>query len=228
MNDPEGAILQRDMRTYAVATHLPGGVVTPEDLELIAHVCRKYSIPMLKITSGQRIALSGIEPGDVAHVLSDLGPLAKPEIAPCVKFVQACLGTDMCRYGSQDSIALAREADKKFRSLSFPSKIKIGVSGCPRSCGLSHSRDIGIMGTNRGWTVFFGGNGGARPRLGDLIARDLTSGEALDCAVRLAEYYKKNAKPGERTARFMERIGEETLKTDILPVLPSLKYQDAG
>ncbi|WAC05893.1 MAG: NAD(P)/FAD-dependent oxidoreductase [Methanoregula sp.] len=225
-NSPEGAILQRDGRTYAVVTRIPAGMVTPDDLEKIARVGRKYQVPMLKITSGQRIALIGIEPDNVQHVIHELGPLAKPETAPCVKFVQACLGTDMCRYGNQNSIGLARAMDGQFRDQTFPAKIKIGVSGCPRSCGESHTRDIGIMGTNKGWTVFFGGNGGTRPRFADLIARNLPEAEALDCAQRLAEYYRSRAKPHERTARFMERIGIDTLKSDLLTLLPYIPVDE--
>lgn len=220
MTDVTGAILQRDGRTYAVTTRIPAGIVTPEDLEKIAKIGRKYRVPVLKITSGQRIALAGLEPGDVQKVIDELGSLAKPEAAPCVKFVQACLGTDMCRYGNQDSIALARAVDERLKDRTFPAKVKIGISGCPRSCGESHTRDIGILGTNKGWTVLFGGNGGNRPRFGDVIARNLSAADALDCAERLLEYYRANAKPHERTARFMERIGMETLKSDLLALLP--------
>jgi NAD(P)H-nitrite reductase large subunit len=221
----EGAILQRDGRTYAVVTRIPAGMVAPDDLEKIAKVGRKYRIPILKITSGQRIALIGIEPDNVQNVIHELGPLAKPETAPCVKFVQACLGTDMCRYGNQDSIGLARALDGQFRDQVFPAKIKIGVSGCPRCCGESHTRDIGIMGTNKGWTVFFGGNAGTRPRFADLIARDLLATEALDCAQRLADYYRSRAKPHERTARFMERVGIDTLKSELLTLLPYIPVE---
>jgi NAD(P)H-nitrite reductase large subunit len=207
---------------------MPAGMTTPEELEKIAGVARKYRIPVLKITSGQRFILAGIDPGDVSCVLDELGPLARPETEPCVKFVQACLGTDMCRFGNQVSIALALAVDRQFRDQVFPAKVKIGVSGCPRCCGESHTRDIGIMGTNRGWTVLFGGNGGTRPRFGDVIARDLSAAEVLDCTQRLGEYYRAHAKPRERTARFMERVGLETLKSELLPLLPyiSVKHAD--
>src|SRR5665647_1226931 len=107
----EGAILQRDGRTWAVTTRIPAGIVTPEQLVTIARVGRKYQVPILKITSGQRILFAGLELEDVSRVIADLGSLAKPESAPCVKFVQACLGTDMCTYGKQDSIGLARAID---------------------------------------------------------------------------------------------------------------------
>jgi NAD(P)H-nitrite reductase large subunit len=221
----EGAILQRDGRTWAVTTRIPAGIVTPEQLETIARVGRKYHIPLLKITSGQRIVLAGLEPDDVSRVIADLGPMAKPETAPCVKFVQACLGTDMCTYGKQDSIGLACAIDEAFKDQTFPAKIKIGVSGCPRCCSESHTRDIGIMATPKGWTIFFGGNAGTRPRFGDFIARDLTSNEVVDCTRRLAEYYRSHANPHERTARFMERIGIDTLKSELLTFIPYIPVE---
>jgi NAD(P)H-nitrite reductase large subunit len=180
---------------------------------------------MLKITSGQRFALIGLEPGDVADVFQELGPLAQPESAPCVKFVQACLGTEMCRYGNQDSIGLARALEERFRDQTFPAKIKIGVSGCQRCCGESQIRDLGIMGTNRGWTVFFGGNAGRKARIGDIVASDLTAAEVMDCAGRLLEYYQRNAHAKERTARFIERIGMETLKSELLTLLPYIQIE---
>jgi NAD(P)H-nitrite reductase large subunit len=225
MTDPKGAIRQRDGMTYAVVTRMPAGIVTPDDLENVAGVARKYKVPILKITSGQRIALVGLAPENVQKAMDDLGPLAKPETAPCVKFVQACLGTEMCKYGNQDSLGLAKSVDKRFKDQTFPAKIKIGISGCPRCCGESHTRDIGIMGTNRGWTVLFGGNGGTRPRFGDSIARDLTTGDALDCAQRLAGYYRTYAKTHERTARFMERVGMDTLKSELLTLLPYIPLE---
>jgi len=224
-NTTEGAILQRDGRTWAVATRIPAGIVTPEQLEIIAEVGRKYHVPLLKITSGQRILFAGIEPDDVSGVIADLGPLAKPEAAPCVKFVQACVGTDMCKYGKKDSIGLARAIEDMFKDQTFPAKIKIGVSGCPRCCSESHTRDIGIMATPKGWTISFGGNAGTRPRFGDPIAQDLTANDVVDCAQRLAEYYRSHAKPHERTARFMERIGLDTLKSDLLPFLPYIPIE---
>jgi NAD(P)H-nitrite reductase large subunit len=221
----EGAILQRDGRTWAVTTRIPAGIVTPEQLETIAKVGRKYHVPILKITSGQRILLAGLEPENVPKLITDLGPLAKPETAPCVKFVQACLGTDMCKYGKQDSIELARAIDDVFKTQTFPAKIKIGVSGCPRCCSESHTRDIGVIATPKGWTIFFGGNAGTRPRFGDLIAQDLTSHEVVDCVLRVAEYYRSHAKPHERTARFMERIGIDTLKSELLTLLPYIPVE---
>ncbi len=226
MADPTGAARQRD-GTFAIVTRMPAGIVSPEDLETIARVAREYRVPLVKLTGGQRILLAGLAPGDVQKAIDDLGPLAQPENTPCVKYVLACPGTTMCRYGTQDAIALARSIGGRFAGQTFPAKVKIGVSGCERCCSTSSIRDIGLIGTNRGWTILFGGNGGRTPRFADTVAHDLSDSEALDCVQRLAEYYKTRAKPRERTGPFMERIGMEALQRELLDMLPYIPVGEA-
>jgi len=221
-----GAILQRDGKTFAVVTRVPGGFVNPEALENLAAVGRKYKVPMMKLTSGQRFMLIGIPEKDLASLYKDLGPLAEKETAPCVKYVQICLGTDVCKYGVQDSTGLGLELEKKYHQEEFPAKIKFGVSGCLRCCGESYTRDVGLIGTTKGWSVVFGGNSGRRPALGTLIAADLSKSDALDLVDRLLEYYREQAHPKERTARFLERIGFERLKSDLLTLLPYIRLSE--
>lgn len=221
-----GAILQRDGTTFAVVTRVPGGTVTPEALETIAAVARTHQVPMVKLTSGQRLILIGIPEKDLASIYKDLGTLAVKETAPCVKYVQVCLGTEVCKYGVQDSMKLGRELEKRYHGTSFPAKLKFGVSGCLRCCGESYVRDIGLVGTTKGWTVIFGGNSGRRPSIGTLVAQDLSQDDAFDLVHRLLEYYQNNAKPKERTARFLERIGFERLKSELLTLLPYIPLDD--
>jgi len=227
MTHRTGAILQRDGKTFAVVTRMPGGVVTPEGLETIAAVARTHQVPMMKLTSGQRVMLIGIPEKDLDLLYGDLGTLAEKETAPCVKYVQACLGTEVCKYGVQDSLELARELEERYHGVAFPAKLKFGVSGCLRCCGESYLRDIGLVGTRKGWTVIFGGNSGRRPSIGTVIAQELSSEDALDLIHRLLEYYRNNARPKERTARFLERIGFEQLRSELLALLPYTPLDDA-
>ncbi|MGV8110745.1 NAD(P)/FAD-dependent oxidoreductase [Methanospirillum sp.] len=220
MKKINGAILQRDGKTYGIMTNTPAGMITSEDLEQIAAVGRKFHIPVMKITSGQRIILAGIPADDVDNIFKELGTLGKPDLGPCVKFVQGCLGTEMCKWGAQDSIGLASRIEILVQDKKFPAKIKIGVSGCQRCCSESQLRDIGLIGTTRGWIVLFGGNGGRKPRIADPIAYGLSTDEACDLVSRLLEYYQKHGESQERTARFMERIGIETLKSELLSMIP--------
>ncbi len=225
---PSEAIIQRDGSTFAIVTRTPGGIVTAEDLARLAAIVQKYRVPTVKLTSGQRFLLAGIPEKNLPAIWKDLGMDPRRSAAPCVKFVHACVGTDMCRYANQDSLALGKAIEERFIGQTFPAKIKIGVSGCPRCCGESRLRDIGIMGTNRGWTVVFGGNGGRDPRIGDEIARNLADGEVLDLIQRLLEYYRANAGRGERTARFMERTGFDRLRSDLLRFVPYIPLEETG
>ena len=77
-----GAILQRDGKTFGIVTRVPGGFVTPEALENLAAVARKYQVPIVKLTSGQRFMLIGIPEKDLAEIYTDLGTFGEKETAP--------------------------------------------------------------------------------------------------------------------------------------------------
>jgi len=209
---PKGAIIQRDKKTYAVVPRTPMGLVTPDVLENIAHVVRKYQIPVIKITSAQRMALVGMAPEVVDEVWRDLGMDVGPAVELCVHYVQACPGNTLCKLGVQDSLGLGGKLEEVFVGMHLPAKAKIGISGCPMNCGESYMRDFGAFGKKSGWTVIFGGNAGRKPRIGDVIAENLKSPEVIDLAKRCFEYYAANGKKKERTARFIERTGIEEFK----------------
>jgi NAD(P)H-nitrite reductase large subunit len=181
---PRGAILQRDKETYALVPRSPVGLVKPEELENIVNVVRKYDIPIIKITSGQRFALVGIKKKDVENIWKDLGMDVGKATELCLHYVQACPGTAVCKYGVQDSLGLGMEIEDFFAGMDLPAKVKIGVSGCPFCCAESFVRDIGVLGKKNGWTFIVGGSSARRPRIGDLIAEDLSKEEIIDLTKR--------------------------------------------
>ncbi len=213
---PKGAILQRDNETYAIVPRIPGGLARLENFKEIVSVVEKYNIPIIKITSGHRIALVGIKGEVVNDIWQDLRMDVGKATELCLHYVQACPGTIVCKYGVQDSLGLGIEIEGFFLGMELPAKVKIGVSGCPFCCGESFVRDIGILGKKKGWTVVFGGNSAKRPRIGDIIAEDISKEEVIDLTKRCLEYYAANGRKKERTARFIERIGIDEFKKAVL------------
>ena len=211
-NETKGAILQRDKKTYAIVPRIPVGLVTPEIFQKISEVVRKYDIPIMKITSGHRLALVGIEKEDIQNVWKDLEMDQGKATELCVHYVQACPGTAVCKFGKQDSLGMGMELEKLFENQDLPAKVKIGVSGCPFCCGESYVRDIGLFGKKKGWTVIFGGNSAGRPRIGDVLAKDISKEKAIKMVKDCLQYYKDNGKNKERTARFITRVGLESLQ----------------
>jgi NAD(P)H-nitrite reductase large subunit len=213
---PDGAILQRDKKSYAIVPRTPVGLVSVEDLEAIVKVVKKYQIPVIKITSGQRFALVGMQKDDVDNIWNDLNMDVGRATELCLHYVQACPGTAVCRYGVQDALGLGKDIEEFFSVMDLPAKVKIGISGCPFCCGESFVRDIGILGKKKGWTFIVGGSSARRPRIGDVLKEDLTRDEVIDLTKRSLEYYGAKAKKRQRMARFVDRIGIENLKEALL------------
>jgi NAD(P)H-nitrite reductase large subunit len=215
---PKGAILQRDKETYAIVPRIPMGVLTPEILEKLANVARKYDVRIIKITSGQRIALVGIKHQDVNNAWNDLELEVGPAEGLCVHYVQACPGTETCKFGQGDSLGLAAKIEKMYvgKKDFIPAKTKFGISGCKLNCAESFVRDIGAFAAPDGWTVVVGGNSGGRPRIGNVIAEKLSEEGTIELMKRILDYYAKNAGQRERLPRFIERIGAEEFKKAVL------------
>ena len=213
LNDGDkGVIIQRDKETYAVAPHIPCGVVTPETLRKIADVAEKYNCAALKITSAARIAIVGLREQDVDAVWADLEMKPGYAVGLCVRSVKACPGTTFCKRGLRDSLGVGMKLDAKYNGLTLPSKLKMGVSGCPNQCAETGFKDIGLFGTAKGWKLLVGGCGGVRPRIADLLAQGLDDEQALALIDKVIEYFKANAKPRERLARLVDRAGLDALK----------------
>ncbi len=213
----KGVIRQRGKETitYAIAPHLPCGLVSPDQLRKLADTADKYEVAALKVTSAARIALVGLTEDQVDPAWKDLGMDPGQATGLCVRSVKACPGIQFCRLAQQDSLAMGLELDKIYHGMALPSKMKIGVSGCKIQCAENCIKDIGLYGTPKGWTVTIGGNGSALPRLADVLAEDVPENEILAVVARVVDYYKENSKR-ERMGRMIERIGLETVKAELL------------
>ncbi|QGT99583.1 Sulfite reductase, assimilatory-type [Candidatus Syntrophocurvum alkaliphilum] len=215
---PKGAVLQRDKKSFAIVPHLAGGLVSVEQLRKIADVAEKYNAQALKCTSAQRIAIVGLEKEVVDEAWGDLETLdLNPGHAAglCLRSVKFCPGTTFCKRGQQDAVGLGMELDKRYHGIDLPSKMKMSVSGCANSCSEPAVRDIGLMGTPKGYTLMVGGNAGIQPRLGDKIANSLEPDQALEVIDKIVEYYKNEAKRNERLGKMIDRIGLETFNEKV-------------
>lgn len=214
---PTGANLQKirnGKKTYAVTPHLPGGFIKPEMLEKYAHVARKYN-GVLKLTSAQRIMITGLNAEDIEPIWEELGMKPALGFANCVRSVKICPGIAFCKRGKQDSIKLGLELDRRYIKKEMPSRMKMGVSGCPNSCSESIIKDIGVIGTDDGWDIYVGGSAGSHPRLGDQLITGLDYDQTLRMIDIVVRYYQKNAEI-ERIGQFIDRIGLEKFKKDVL------------
>src|SRR5215218_9039347 len=216
INDRVHANIQKD-GTFSVIPRVYGGVTTADDLIRIGEVAKKYAVPMVKVTGGQRIDLLGVKKDDLPKMWADLGMPSGHAYTKAFRTCKTCVGSEYCRYGTNDSTALGVALERRFQGFEFPAKVKLAVSGCPRNCAESTVKDVGVIATEGGeWEVSVGGAAGASVRKTDVLCRVKTQEEALTVIGRFLIYYRDNAKWLERTYDFVPRLGVEKLRDIIV------------
>ena len=212
----KGAIIQRDKENYAIAPHIPGGLTTPAQLRRIAEVAEKYDAQALKITSAQRIAIVGFDEKNIDPMWEDLGEKPGAAIGLCVRSVKLCPGTTYCKRGQQDSVGVGLAMDEKYHGMELPWKFKMGVSGCINDCGEVCIKDVGLIGTPKGWNLMVGGNGGAQPRLSYKIREHIPDDEEAAAAVDHVVQWFKEQNRRCRLGKFIDEMGIEAFSQEVL------------
>lgn len=206
-NDRALANMQKD-GSYSVVPRIPGGEITPDKLAVIAKVAQDFGL-YTKITGGQRIDLFGArleQLPQIWKVLIDAGMESGQAYGKSLRTVKSCVGSTWCRFGVQDSVAMAINLELRYRGLRSPHKIKLGVSGCARECAEARGKDVGIIATADGWNLYVGGNGGATPAHAQLLAKDLDDSTLVSYIDRYLMYYIRTADRLQRTARWQEEL----------------------
>jgi nitrite reductase (NADH) large subunit len=211
INDRVHANIQND-GTFSVIPRMRGGVTTPDELRRIADVAERYEVPLVKVTGGQRIDLLGIRKENLPAVWEELGMPSGHAYAKAVRTVKTCVGTDFCRFGLGDAIAVGVELERRMEGLYTPHKVKSSVSGCPRNCAESYVKDIGLVAIEGAWEIYIGGAAGGTVRKGDLLDTVANGEEAMRLALVFLQHYREEAEYLERTYAYIERVGIEPVR----------------
>lgn len=218
-NDTFMANMQKN-GTYSVVPRIPGGEITPDKLIVIGQVAKKYDL-YTKITGGQRIDMFGAQLHELPDIWSELiaaGFETGLAYGKSTRTVKSCVGSTWCRYGVQDSVAMALRLEDRYKALRSPHKLKFAVSGCTRECAEAQSKDIGVIATENGWNLYVCGNGGMRPRHAELFATDLDDDTLIRTIDRVLMFYVRTADKLQRTSVWRENLegGLEYLKQVVL------------
>ena len=218
VNERLHANIQKD-GTYSVVPRMWGGLTNPRELRAIADVVEKYNAPMVKVTGGQRLDIFGIKKEDLPAVWADLnaaGMVSGHAYGKALRTVKTCVGSEWCRFGTQDSTGLGVKLERMSWGSWMPHKFKIAVSGCPRNCAEATIKDFGVVCVDSGYELHVGGNGGIHVRATDLLCKVANEQEAMDYCAAFIQLYREEARYLERTAPWIERVGLDHIKARIV------------
>lgn len=218
INERAHANIQKD-GTYSVVPRMWGGVTSAKELRAIADVADKYNIPTVKVTGGQRIDLLGVKKEDLPGVWADLnaaGMVSGHAYAKGLRTVKTCVGTEWCRFGTQDSTGLGIRLEKFTWGSWTPHKVKLGVSGCPRNCAEATVKDIGIICVDSGYEFHIAGAAGLEVKQTILLCKLETEEEVLEYTGALMQLYREQAHYLDRIHKWLHRVGLDSVKQQIV------------
>jgi nitrite reductase (NADH) large subunit len=215
VNERSHANIQKD-GTYSVIPRMWGGHTTPDELRRIADAADKYKIPTVKVTGGQRIDLLGVKKEDLEGVWRDIGMPSGFAYAKSLRTVKTCVGSEWCRFGTQDSTQMGKDLERALWAMYAPHKVKLAVSGCPRNCAESGIKDVGVIGVDSGWELYVGGNGGIKTEVAQFLVKVKTSEEVMEYAGSFLQLYREEGWYLERTVHYIARVGLDYVKKKIL------------
>ncbi|RWF51442.1 MAG: NAD(P)/FAD-dependent oxidoreductase [Mesorhizobium sp.] len=218
INERVHANIQKD-GTYSVVPRMWGGVTNAAELRAIADVVDKFEIPMVKVTGGQRIDMLGIRKEDLPAVWADLGQagfVSGHAYAKGLRTVKTCVGSDWCRFGTQDSTGLGIRIEKFMWGSWTPAKVKMAVSGCPRNCAEATCKDVGVICVDSGYEIHFAGAAGLDIKGTEVLGLVRTEDEALEHIVALTQMYREQGRYLERIYKWAKRIGIAEVKRQIM------------
>ncbi len=218
VNERMHANIQKD-GTYSVVPRMWGGVTTPAELRAIADAAEKFGARMVKVTGGQRIDIFGIRKEDLPGIWADLnaaGMVSGHAYGKALRTVKTCVGSEWCRFGTQDSTGLGIRIEQMTWGSWMPHKFKIAVSGCPRNCAEATIKDFGVICVDSGYELHIGGNGGIHLRGTDLLCKVATAEEALEYCAAFIQLYREEARYLDRTAPWVERVGLAYVKQRVV------------
>jgi nitrite reductase (NADH) large subunit len=215
INERVHANIQKD-GTYSVIPRMYGGVTSPNQLRKIADVADQFKVPMVKVTGGQRIDLLGIKKDDLPDVWAALDMPSGYAYGKSIRTVKTCVGTEFCRFGTQNSTQMGIDIEKAFDHMWAPHKVKFAVSGCPRNCAESGIKDVGIIGVESGWEIYVGGNGGIKTEAGQFLCKVKSSEEVMEYSGAFIQIYREEARYLDRTVHWITRVGLDYVKQRVI------------
>jgi nitrite reductase (NADH) large subunit len=215
INERAHANIQRD-GTFSVVPRMWGGETSAAELRRIADVVDKYRIPTVKVTGGQRIDLLGVRKQDLPGVWRDLGMPSGHAYAKALRTVKTCVGSEWCRFGTQDSTAMGKALERALWRMYAPHKVKLAVSGCPRNCAECGIKDVGVIGVDSGWEIYVAGNGGIKTEVAQFLVKVAGAEEVLEHAGAFLQLYREEGWYLERTVHYVARVGLEHVKARVV------------
>ena len=185
---------------------LPNGILTSEQLRVIAGLTKKYARNLADITTRQNIQLHWLTIGalvDVTDALTAVGLSPKGACGDVVRNVTGCPIAGIDHHELLDGSPLALEIAHKLTAnpefYNLPRKFKICVTGCPVWCAYPEINDVALTAIKRevngleeiGYTLRVGGGLSTEPHISVRIPAFIPQEKAYDVVEAVVRIFRE-------------------------------------
>ena len=204
------------------------GDVTAGQMLHLADLADRYSNGNLRTTINQNMVIRWVPEPRLGELYQDLVSqgLSDPG-AELAEDIIACPGTDTCGLGITSSKGLARALAEVFPAGRVPQDLKdvsVKISGCHNSCAQHHIATIGLHGVGKRigahtapfYELHLGGKVNGTAKIGQMTVK--LPAKAVSAAItHLIDVYRRDRKPEEGLPAFIDRVGKNALKDELIP-----------
>jgi sulfite reductase beta subunit-like hemoprotein len=225
-----GVYGQRQDGVNMIRAKLPGGIVTPAQLEALAVVAEKYGHGKGHITTRQNVQYHFVPSADVneaLQILADSGITTKEACGHSVRNWTCCPFAGVAKDEPFDPTpyveALARYLLRGPYSSTLPRKLKPSLGGCcGTDCSQAFINDLGFLARKRGdeigFAVLAGGGLSTLRRSALIVEEFVPAGEVLEAADAVIRVFhrigNRNNKAKARLKWAIDKIGPEAFIAD--------------
>ena len=222
-----GFLRQKQDGFFVLRAKMPHGVYGAENLSKIGGIAAGYGKGIVHATTRQGLEVPFIKLEDIERVEKELknAGIEAGTSGPRLRTTTTCPGNNWCKSGLIDTFSLYDriERDLGIRcGMELPHKFKIAISGCPNACTRPQASEIGVHGQvdittkKTGYAIYIGGCAGRAPRNGFKLDRIFTEDEVLAVVDKTVKFFKDKAKPKERLALLIDRLGKDGFLKEIV------------
>jgi sulfite reductase (ferredoxin) len=230
-------VRQKQEGYVAAVVKLFMGDLTSEQMWFLADVAERFSNGNIRTTINQNMIVRWIPEPRIADLYGELAAhgLSDPG-AELVEDIIACPGTDTCGLGITSSKGLARALAEVFPAGRVPddlSDVSVKISGCHNSCAQHHIATIGLHGVGKRfgqhtapfYELHLGGTVNGTAKIGQMTVK--LPAKAVPAAItHLVDVYRRDRKIGEKLPAFIDRVGKNALKDELIPYTIAPSFAD--
>lgn len=193
------------MGTSNITILLPEGRLPLEVLDKVRDLAREHGLT-LYLTNEQNLRLLQVPQEKTEGIKQELVSLGVDLKGPGkLPLPRVCVGRDNCDLGRMDPARLSRRiVERLSQGAEVKPKLKMGISACTMACSGATIKDMGVVASKNGYSLYVGGKGGVSPQPGRRVLKEAGEEDILQAMQEIFCFHQERTPKKQRMAKLID------------------------